>query len=79
MKGFQSPVTLELNRQNKSVVEIIGSRRLTIESFIYDKTVTGVRNKWYNVVNESAELVARVRIVSFLEKLDCKIAIKAIK
>jgi hypothetical protein len=79
LKGFQSPVTLELNRQNKSVVEIIGSRRLTIESFIYDKTVTGVRNKWYNVVNESAELVARVRIVSFLEKLDCKIAIKAIK
>lgn len=79
MKGFQSPVTLELNRQNKSVVEIIGSRRLTIDSFIYDKTVTGVRNKWYNVVNESAELVARVRIVSFLEKLDCKIAIKAIK
>jgi hypothetical protein len=52
---------------------------LTIDSFIYDKTVTGVRNKWYNVVNESAELVARVRIVSFLEKLDCKIAIKAIK
>jgi hypothetical protein len=79
LKGFQSPVTLELNRQNKSVVEIIGSRRLTIDSFIYDKTVTGVRNKWYNVVNESAELVARVRIVSFLEKLDCKIAIKAIK
>ena len=79
MNGFQSPVTLELNRQNKSVVEIIGSRRLTIDSFIYDKTVTGVRNKWYNVVNESAELVARVRIVSFLEKLDCKIAIKAIK
>ncbi len=31
------------------------------------------------VVNESAELVARVRIVSFLEKLDCKIAIKSIK
>ena len=61
------------------MVEIIGSRRLTIESFIYDKTVTGVRNKWYNVVNESAELVARVRIVSFLEKLDCKIAIKSIK
>ena len=60
------------------MVEIIGSRRLTIESFIYDKTVTGVRNKWYNVVNESAELVARVRIVSFLEKLDCKIAIKTI-
>jgi hypothetical protein len=79
LKGFQSPVTLELNRQNKSVVEIIGSRRLTIESFIYDKTVTGVRNKWYNVVNESAELVARVRIVSFLEKSDCKVAIKSVK
>jgi hypothetical protein len=34
------------------MIEIVGSRRLTIKNFINDKTVTGVRNAWYNLVDD---------------------------
>jgi hypothetical protein len=35
------------------MVEIIGSRRLTINNFINENTVTGVRNAWYNILDEA--------------------------